>query len=79
MKLYNSTNVLAMSHSRKTNELVAVFHNGKIYTYKNVPRAVFRKVDSSKSIGRAFNKYIKKGGYAYEMSDGFTNWTKRKK
>lgn len=42
-----------------------MFNSGDVYDYPDVPIALYNRVVSAKSVGKAFNILIKDGGYDY--------------
>lgn len=54
-----STSISEIGYKRRT--MNVKFHNGKLYEFKKVPRALFDKFSNSASIGQFFNQEIKAG------------------
>jgi hypothetical protein len=48
-----------------TTELVAKLKGNRYYTYSSVPPKVFSELIKSESIGSAFSKLVRGGGYQY--------------
>lgn len=57
MKQVNSTSIEKIGYNRRT--MNVLFHNGKNYEFKKVPRRVFDILMKSPSIGTFFNKEIR--------------------
>jgi len=63
----NSSQMESLSWEDDT--LTVVFKGGAKYVYSDVPADVFQEIIASDSLGSAFNRLIKKGGYKFEKID----------
>lgn len=61
-----SSNVKSVGYDKPSKTLEVAFHGSGLYSYSNVPAPIFRRFMRAKSKGKAFNRLIRKGGYAYE-------------
>lgn len=61
----DSSNLKRIGHDGEKT-LVVEFHNGTSYKYTGVPADVLDQVRFGVSAGQAFNRLVKKPGYAYE-------------
>lgn len=61
-----SSNVRGFRYDPATKALFITYQGGGSYRYDNVPPAAARALGRAKSVGKAVNKRIKGGGYAYE-------------
>lgn len=59
-----SSDVRSIGHHGDTLEVE--FRNGAVYRYQGVPAEVHQELVGSESIGSAFARLIKRGGYAFE-------------
>lgn len=62
----HSSNVRGFRYDPATKEMFVTFKGGGTYRYSDVPPAAARSIRRSKSVGKAVNKHLKGGGYAYE-------------
>jgi len=62
----HSSNVRGFRYDPATKEMFVTFKGGGTYRYADVPPAAARSIRRSKSVGKAVNKHLKGGGYAYE-------------
>lgn len=53
-----SSAIKSVGHDPETLTMEVEFHNGKTYTYKNVPEEAHADFISSMSIGKHFNNHI---------------------
>lgn len=61
-----SSMLAALGYNPSTEDMVAQFHSGnKLFKYLGVPSGVFVSVITSPSQGKAFDKFVKKGGFNY--------------
>lgn len=58
-----SSNISALSHEGNT--LFVKFKNNAVYSYANVPKALFIQILEAASVGRTFNELIKSNPVAY--------------
>lgn len=68
-----SSNVRGFRYDPGTRELFITYKGGGTYRYADVPSAAARSLGRAKSVGKAVNKHIKGGGYAYEKI-GAISW-----
>lgn len=61
-----SSNVRGFRYDPATKEMFVTFKGGGTYRYSDVPPAAARSIRRAKSVGKAVNKHLKGGGYAYE-------------
>jgi GNAT superfamily N-acetyltransferase len=61
-----SSNVRGFRYDPATQDLFITYKSGGTYRYAGVPPAAARSLTRAKSVGKAVNKRIKGGGYAYE-------------
>lgn len=62
----HSSNVRGFRYDPSTKEMFVTFKGGGTYRYSDVHPAAARSIGRSKSVGKAVNKHLKGGGYAYE-------------
>lgn len=67
--LYDSSNILASSWDKTTNDLTITFKRGVQYVYKNVRATDYARFELAESQGAELNKRIK-NVYNYEKLDG---------
>lgn len=61
-----SSNIRGFRYEPSTQDLFITYKSGGTYRYSGVPPAAARSLARAKSVGKAVNKRIKGGGYAYE-------------
>ena len=61
----DSTSLKSIGYDSGSSVLEVEFVKGSIYRYSDVPEHVYDEVMTSDSIGAAFGKLIKSGGYVY--------------
>ena len=54
-----SSNVSAIAHDEKSNELHVQFKNGSHYVYEGVPSHIFHRALGSESIGKFLSEHVK--------------------
>lgn len=64
--LLKSSNIDEIGYDLNTLTLQVRFKNSSIYEYSNVPHDVVMEVLFGESVGREFNRLIKKGGFLCE-------------
>lgn len=62
--LYESSNILASTLNKSTNDLTIIFKTGTKYKYANVSKTDYIRFESAESQGVIFNSHIKK--YPFE-------------
>ena len=63
MKKVESSMIKEIGYSR--GDLLVRFNDGRIYEFKRVPPAVYRRLSSSDSVGQSFNRNVR-GKYDHE-------------
>lgn len=73
VRVYNveSSTIQKIGYSPETETLYVVFSNERMYRYDSVPASVVAHVIFANSIGKAFDQFVKKGGYKYKIVLGF--------
>lgn len=61
-----SSNIEQIRYDDDNKTLFVYFHSGGAYAYYGVPQEVFQVLIDSESVGIAFHKLIRNGGYEYE-------------
>jgi hypothetical protein len=56
---------LAALEWKEGSGLIAQFTNGRVAQYPDVAESVYTEVIGSASVGSAFDRLVKKGGYAF--------------
>lgn len=59
-KRVKSTNIKSVGHSREDSILEVEFNSGKVYHYFNVSEELYNSLLEASSVGKFFNKYVKK-------------------
>lgn len=62
----NSSYVKAIAWDEETETFGAIFHEGSEYHYSRVSETVYKQVRDAESIGTAFDKLIKRGGFVFK-------------
>lgn len=62
--IYDSSNILASTYNRTTNELILIFNKGSQYKYPNVSVTDYTRFELAESQGKVFNTHIK--NYSFE-------------
>ena len=62
--IYDSSNILASTYNRTTNELILIFNKGSQYKYPNVNVTDYTRFELAESQGKVFNTHIK--NYSFE-------------
>lgn len=62
--MYDSSNILASTFNKATNDLIIIFKGGKQYKYPNVLATDYTRFELAESQGKVFNSHIKK--YTFE-------------
>lgn len=57
--IHESSNILASTYDKGTNNLTIIFKNGGQYIYEKVKKTDYLQFEMSESVGKAFNQYIK--------------------
>jgi hypothetical protein len=72
LKPVESSNIHSIGYDPETRTLGVRFKNKPeaLYTYSDVPPAVYAALEGAESIGSAFHKLIKLGGYAFTKTEG---------
>ena len=60
-----STSLKSIGYDPKDSVLEVEFVKGAVYRYSDVPQQVYDSVMTAESVGAAFSKLIKSGGYVY--------------
>ncbi len=60
-----STSIKAVGYDAAKSILGVIFNHNSEYHYFDVPENHFKGLLSADSVGRYFDRYIKKGGYRY--------------
>lgn len=66
-----SSNLFAVKHNPRLNELIVRFRNGTTYMYKGVDREIYSRIVIADSPGGTFAKLVVKGDFAFEKLE---NW-----
>lgn len=66
IKTPDSSNISMLAYDEIKKELTVTFTKGGVYLYKGVPEEVFIMISQAESVGSAFYKIVKQGGYEYE-------------
>lgn len=59
VQVTDSLNVVTVAYNPEDMKMMVQFRNGSSYEYQRVSADEFAKVVSAKSVGKAFNQYIK--------------------
>jgi hypothetical protein len=55
-----------LGYDPSTSTLEVEFHNGSVYVYDGVPASVYEDIMASESVGKEFNRLVKReGAYPY--------------
>jgi hypothetical protein len=65
----HSSNVQSLHYDPQAQTLDVKFKTGGHYRYKHVSKMVFEHLKGCASVGSAFHKVIKAGGFAFERID----------
>ena len=66
MPTVNSSLLYSMDYDEGEQKLTVMFRTtGGVYEYSNVPLTVYEALLDSVSIGSAFDRMVKKGGYSW--------------
>jgi hypothetical protein len=65
MSAVKSSQIAECGHCAKTNTLAVKFKNGGVYHYANVPADIHQKLLEAESVGKAFSKLIRGGGFKH--------------
>lgn len=57
--IHESSNILASTFDKATNDLTIIFKNGGQYKYSNVKKTDYLQFEMAESVGKALNQYIK--------------------
>lgn len=63
-----SSQISAMGHDAAHKVMTVQFKNGSTYEYQNVDEALYNKIMSADSVGKAFDAEIKKQAGAHPFS-----------
>lgn len=55
-----SSTIAGMAHNVATSIMTVQFKNGGVYEYENVPREKYEAILGAESVGKAFDRDIKK-------------------
>lgn len=61
-----SSNVAGFRYDASKKQLFVTYKGGGTYKYNGVPRAVFKKLRTNKSVGKTINRSVKAPGFEYE-------------
>ncbi|HDR6289455.1 TPA: KTSC domain-containing protein [Bacillus cereus] len=62
----SSSNLASIGYDESSKTLYVSFRNGRMYKYSGVPHHIYSGLMSASSHGQYFDRYIVKGGYAYQ-------------
>ena len=65
--IYESSNVLASSYNKETNDLTVTFKNGGSYTYLKVQNTDYLRFETAESQGKILNSKLK--SYAFSKNE----------
>lgn len=60
-----SSDLASVGYDSVSQILEVEFTSGSVYEYSGVPASIHAGLMSASSLGRFFNQYVKKGGFAY--------------
>jgi hypothetical protein len=63
----SSSSIAAVGYDEISSTLEIEFHNGKIYQFFDVPPQMAAALRAAPSTGTYFNKYLRNGGYDFEL------------
>lgn len=60
-----SSNIAEVDYDENTCTVTVLFHSGDKYEFYRVPKGIYDRMLTAKSVGKYFNLYIKEAGYEY--------------
>jgi hypothetical protein len=66
--MYDSSNIIASTYNKETQDLVLTFNKGNKYKYPKVSSSDYTRFEIAESQGKVFNTHIK--NYTFEKMDG---------
>jgi hypothetical protein len=61
-----SSNLKAVGYNAATSTLLVEFKNTTVYEYADVPLDIFDQLIAAESVGQAFHKLVKIGGFIFK-------------
>lgn len=70
MRPVSSSEIAALGYDPSKGLLRALFVEGGLYEYEQVPAKLYEQLLQAPSIGRFFNEHIRNANFAYRRLDG---------
>lgn len=59
MEAVESSNISHLAHDEETETMMVRFHNGKVYIYWPLSKAIYNNTKKAKSVGKAFTAKVR--------------------